>query len=307
MHETVERIPPLPARPAGGHKGTFGRVGVVGGCAGDDPRMVGAPALAALGAVRAGCGLVKIAAPAPILDAVLTLAPFATGLALPADGAGGLASGGSAERFDELAGASDALVVGPGLGRSDGARAIVLRTVLQEDAPAVLDADGLNLLSEVPEFWRDLRATLVLTPHPGEARRLMDALGLRGDPAGDGAQRLDACVAMARRLGCLVVLKGAGTVVSDGLRAWVCRAGHPCLGTGGTGDVLAGVIGGLAAGWIAGGKRDGDLFGRVQAAVQAHAAAGEAWARRSGATGGMTPEDLAGLIPGEIERLRGGG
>ncbi len=304
MHETVESIPTLPPRPADGHKGTFGRVGVVGGCAGSDPRMVGAPALAALGAVRAGCGLVKIAAPGAIIDAVLTLAPFATGLALPTDDRGGLSASGSAERFDELAGVSDALVVGPGLGRSDGARAVVLRTVLQEDAPAVLDADGLNILCELPEFWRDVRATLVLTPHPGEARRLMDALSIRGDPAGTGDERTDACVAMARRLGCVVVLKGAGTVVSDGLRAWVCRAGHPCLGTGGTGDVLAGVIGGLAAGWTAGGATGGDLFGRVQAGVQAHAAAGEAWARASGATGGMTPQDLAGLIPAEIERLR---
>lgn len=316
MHETVDSIPPLPPRPVGGHKGTFGRVGVVGGSAQADPRMVGAPALAAIGAVRAGCGLVKIAAPGPILDAVLTLAPFATGLALPTDAGGGLTSPGSAERFDEMAAQSDALVVGPGLGRSDGARAMVLRAVLQEDAPAVLDADGLNLLCAVPEFWRDIRAGLVLTPHPGEAGRLMESLSIRGDPAGSEDQRVDACVSIARRLGCVVVLKGAGTVVSDGLRAWTCRSGHPCLGTGGTGDVLAGVIGGLVAGLVAGlsaGPRAGlapaaagwDLFGRVQAAVQAHAAAGEAWARANDASGGMAPGDLAGLIPAQIERLRG--
>ena len=301
MHETVETIPPLPPRPRDGHKGSFGRVGIVGGSAAEDPRMIGAPALAALGAARAGCGLVKIAAPAPILDAVLTLAPFATGLALPmqTDGPDPAAS---AERFDELAAGVDALCVGPGLGRSAGADALALRAVLQEDAPAVLDADALNALAAMPEFWRDLRARLVLTPHPGEARRLLDALALRADPAGDAAQRTEACVALARRLGCIVVLKGAGTVVSDGLRAWTCRAGHPCLATGGTGDVLAGVIAGLIAQQHADPRRD--LFACVQAGVEAHARAGEAWAAAHKASGGMTPTDLGGCIPAEIERLR---
>ncbi len=305
MHETVETIPPLPARPADGHKGAFGRVGVVGGSAADDPRMIGAPALAALGAARAGCGLVKIAAPAPILDAVLTLAPFATGLALPMtpDGPDPALS---AQRFDELAAGSDALCVGPGLGRSPGAQALTLRAMLQEDAPAVLDADALNTLCAMPEFWRDLRARLVLTPHPGEARRLLDALGLRADPAGNDAQRTEACVSLARRLGCVVVLKGAGTVVSDGLRAWTCRAGHPCLGTGGTGDVLAGVIAGLIAGLIAQqhARPGRDLFACAQAGVQAHARAGEAWAAEHHATGGMVPTDLADLIPAQVEALR---
>lgn len=303
MHETVERVAPLPSRPVDGHKGVFGRVGVVGGCASDDPRMVGAPALAALGAVRAGCGLVKIAAPGGILDAVLGMAPFATGLALPGD-KGGLDGAGSAECFDELAGGVDALCVGMGLGRSEGARAVALRCVLQEDAPAVLDADGLNLLAETPEFWREVRAALVITPHPGEARRLLDALSMRGEPTGTEGERVDACVGLARRLGCVVVLKGAGTVVSDGLRAWVCRAGHPCLATGGTGDVLAGVIAGLIAQGREG--RGPDLFGCAQAGVLAHARAGEAWAAANRASGGMTPVDLAGLIPAQVEALREG-
>lgn len=301
MHETVETIPPLLARPTNGHKGTFGRVGIVGGSAADDPRMIGAPALAALGAVRAGCGLVKIATPAPILDAVLTLAPFATGLALPMNPEGPDPAA-SAERFDELALEADAICVGPGLGHSPGARAVTIRAVLQEDAPVVLDADALNILAAMPEFWRDLRARLVLTPHPGEARRLLDALGLRNDPAGNDAQRTDACVSLARRLGCIVVLKGAGTIVSDGLRAWACRSGHACLATGGTGDVLAGVITSLIAQQHA--RPDRDLFACAQAGVQAHARAGEAWAADHHASGGMTPTDLADLIPAQVETLR---
>lgn len=305
MHETIDAITPIPPRDADGHKGVFGRVGVVGGCAADDPRMPGAPALAALGAVRAGCGLVRIAAPGPILDSVLASAPFATGMALP-QGPDGPDPAGSAGCFDRLAAGVDALCVGPGLGRSRGATTLALRAAGQEDAPAVLDADALNALAGTPAFWEDLRAPLVLTPHPGEARRLLDALAVRGEPAGSPGERVEACAAMARRLGCVVVLKGAGTVVSDGLRAWTCRAGHPCLATGGTGDVLAGVIAGLIAAHGARAGRAGglDLFACAQAGVQAHAKAGEAWAASRGATGGMTPGELADLIPAEIERLR---
>jgi len=304
MHEMIETIPPLPQRPIGGHKGTFGRVGVIGGSGGDDPRMIGAPALAALGAARSGCGLVKIGAPAPILDHTLTIAPFATGIALPTDAASSLDPSGSVERFDEIAMSCDALVVGPGMGRSAGVDALVIRAVLQEDAPCVLDADGLNSLCDIPLFWEEMRGELVLTPHPGEARRLLSSVAMNdADPAGSPDERLRSCVALARRLGCVVVLKGAGTVVSDGLRAWVCRAGHPCLATGGTGDVLAGVIGGL----IAQTRGTLDLFACAQAGVQAHALAGQAWAEREGASGGMTPSDLAGLIPGEVERLRSSG
>jgi NAD(P)H-hydrate epimerase len=302
MTEIITDIPTLPEREKDGHKGTFGRVGVVGGCAAWGSRMVGAPALAAWGAIRSGCGMVRIAAPEPVLDAVLALAPFATGVGLPAGDAGALDAAASAERFDGLCAGVDVLCVGMGLGASAGAAALVLRAAAQEDAPVVVDADGLNLLAATPEFWREVRASLVLTPHPGEAARLMKALGLRGEPGGSDDQRVDACAAMARRLGCVVVLKGKGTVVSDGLRAWVCRAGHPCLGVGGTGDVLAGMIAGVMAqvrGTI-------DLFGCAQVAVEAHARAGAAWAEQSGAAGGMTPMDLADLVPVEIEASRGG-
>lgn len=303
MHETVDTPPRLPRRPGDGHKGTFGSVGVVGGSAGDDPRMIGAPALTALGAVRSGCGLVKIAAPMPILDHVLTLAPFATGVALPVGDDRTIDAAGSAERFDELAISCDALCVGMGMGRSAGVDAVVLRAVLQEDRPCVLDADGINSLCDMPAFWEDVRGDLVLTPHPGEARRLLAALALTdaGDPAASDDERTAACVAIARRLGCVVVLKGSGTVVSDGLRAWTCGAGGPALGTGGTGDVLAGVIGGLIAQH---GSAIG-LFECARAGVLAHASAGDAWARASHATGGMTPLDLAQHVPGEVERLRG--
>lgn len=302
MYETIDTPPRLPHRPTDGHKGTFGSVGIVGGSAGDDPRMIGAPALAALGAVRSGCGLVKVGAPSPVLDHVLTLAPFATGVAFPVGDDRSLDTAGSAERFDELTVSCDTLAVGMGMARSAGVDAVVLRAVLQEDRPCVLDADGLNALCAMPAFWEDVRADLVLTPHPGEARRLLDSLSLTGvgDPAGSEDDRIAACVAIAQRLGCIVVLKGAGTVVSDALRAWTCRAGGSALGTGGTGDILAGVIAGL----IAQHGRSIGLFECARAGVEAHAQAGDAWQTEHDATGGMTPSDLADRIPLQVEKLR---
>ncbi len=304
MHETIDTPPRLPGRPPEGHKGTFGSVGIVGGSSGEDPRMIGAPALAALGAVRAGCGLVRIAAPAPILDHTLTIAPFATGLALPVDAGGSLDASGSAERFDDLATSCDAMAVGMGMGRSPAVDAIVLRAALREDRPCVLDADGLNSLCGMPSFWEDLHAGLVLTPHPGEARRLLGALSMTdtGDPAGPAHERDAVCASIARRLGCVVVLKGPGTVVSDGLRSWRCDAGGPALGTGGTGDVLSGVIAGL----IAQHAQGVGLFDCARAGVEAHARAGDGWQAEHRATGGMTPGDLAERIPDAVERMRTG-
>ncbi|MEM9373039.1 MAG: NAD(P)H-hydrate dehydratase [Planctomycetota bacterium] len=302
MHETIDRPPRLPPRPRDGHKGTFGSVGILGGSAGDDPRMIGAPALAALGAARSGCGLVRIAAPAPVLDAVLTVAPFATGMPFPVSADGSIDPTGSVQQVDALVGSCDALAVGMGVGRSPGVDAVVLRAVLQEARPCVLDADAINTLCAIPAFWEDCRADLVLTPHPGEARRMLDALAMRdaGNPAGTPDERVSVCIGISRRLGCVVVLKGSGSIVSDGLQAWTCTAGGPALGAGGTGDVLAGVIAGL----VAQHGRDIGLYECARAGVEAHAHAGDAWQQRHRATGGMTPSDLAGLIPGEVERLR---
>jgi NAD(P)H-hydrate repair Nnr-like enzyme with NAD(P)H-hydrate dehydratase domain len=114
----------------------------------------------------------------------------------------------------------------------------------------VVDADALNAMARIPDLARDLKASCVLTPHPGEFRRLADALNLDADPVAP-SRRTAAAEALAQRVGCIVVLKGAGTVVSNGHDTWTCDAGHPCLATAGTGDVLAGLLGGLLAQWRA--------------------------------------------------------
>jgi ADP-dependent NAD(P)H-hydrate dehydratase len=306
--ERIDTLPLLPARPADGHKGTFGTVAIVGGSAGmhhDDefePTMLGAPALGAMGAIRSGCGLVKIAAPAPIIEHVLTLAPFATGYGLEVDHARTIIAAHAAPVLDELCMTCSVVVAGMGMGNTHATGQIITRLLTQEDCPVVIDADGLNALCDLPGFDRDLRANAVFTPHLGEAKRLFTALSIEANPAGDESQRIDACTRLAQRLGCVVVLKGKGTVVSDGHRVWVCERGSSVLAAGGTGDVLAGIIGSIIAQ-----TRDAEGFDLLLAAavgVQAHAIAGERWTDIHGGDGGLIASELTELLPGVMSSLR---
>lgn len=306
----ADDVPSLPLRDAAGHKGTFGTVAVFGGCAGPGLRMVGAPALAGLGALRAGAGLVRLAAPAPVLDQALGIAPSATGLALAVDAEGRLLAHEAVAKLDEQAASAACLIVGPGLGPGAAPRALALRAVQQQDCPVVVDADALNALAEIPDLFRDFHASAILTPHPGEFRRLAKTLRISHDPTDDRA-RPAAAAELAQRLGCIVVLKGQGTIVSDGHRHWICRAGHPCLATGGTGDVLSGVIAGLVAQFArkpgAGSKAGAgglDLFDATRAAVHAHATAAERWAAARRADAGLLAAELADEVPTVMASLR---
>ncbi|MFG0305338.1 MAG: NAD(P)H-hydrate dehydratase [Phycisphaerales bacterium JB040] len=308
--------PTLPARAASSHKGTHGTVVVIGGHAGGegDTRMVGAPALAGIAALRAGAGLVRLAVPEPIAGHVLEVCPSATAVALPVDVRGDLRSHEAAGVLDGVLEDAQAVVLGPGLGSGASVEQVVYRVLRGAgggSTPVVLDADGLNAAASMGLRGGDLASPTVLTPHPGEFRRLAEGLRLSGDPTSDD-ERPGLCVAMARTLGCVVVLKGAGTVVSDGARAWVCRRGHPCLATGGTGDVLAGVLGGLLAQFapslVVGGRMPAgsvSVYDCARIGVEAHARAGEAWAREHRASAGLLATELAGLIPAELERVRG--
>lgn len=332
--------PRLPRRSADGHKGTFGTVAVIGGCttaeSAGGSHMAGAPALVALGALRSGAGLAKLVCPVTVLPTAIGLAPSATGIVLPTDVRGVIVAHEAAAVLDAVFAASDAVVIGPGLGgagESDApaataVEAVSLRAVQQEDVPVVVDADALNALSRISELSREFRAMAVLTPHPGEFRRLARALKIAHDPT-DTAQRPLAAEALAQRLGCVVVLKGAGTVVSDGQRTWVCPHGHPCLATAGTGDVLSGVIAGLVAQWVrppdpmlaklpeqarralggasaGGGDATLDLFDAARAGVVVHALAGERWAAAHDASAGLLAAELAALVPECAESIRGG-
>lgn len=320
MSDAALPLPPLPPRDPAGHKGTFGTVAIVGGCATPATRMIGAPALAALAALRAGAGLARLVMPAPILDAGLTITPSATGRPLPTDATGAVIPHEAAAVIDELAHSCTCLAIGPGLGRGDGPRAAALRAVQQDAVPVIVDADAINALAEIPQLTRDLRAAAVLTPHPGEFKRLTQSMGLRDD-LGLDRSREAAAESLAQRLGCIVVLKGRGTVVSDGVRTWTATTGNAALATAGTGDVLTGLIAGLVAQFVAPPPPPGlpdavrarfprppgrplDLFDAVRLAVHAHGLAADRWVAARSASAGLLAGELADALPATLETLR---
>ena len=295
-HQPVAR---LPRRDPRGHKGTFGTVAIVGGCATADSIMAGAPALAALGALRAGGGLARLMVPSGIAATALAICPSATCTPLPLDAAGRLIPSACCEVLDAACESSRCVVIGPGMGGDSAVANLTLRVLQQESTPVVVDADALNALATIPDLHLDLRAAAVLTPHPGEFRRLAGVLRIREDPT-DEATRPRAAEALAQKLGAIVVLKGAGTVVTDGHETWVCGAGHPCLATAGSGDVLSGVIAGLVAQHASmSASRPGSLslLDCVRIGVQAHALAGERWASSRGAEAGLIAIELAAELP----------
>lgn len=307
--ELIEGLPTLPRRDPRGHKGTFGTVLVVGGHAGVDGErtMLGAPALAASAALRTGAGLAVLAMPESLLAAGLTLCPAATGIALPPDDDGRLDASGAAARIDPALPSASVVVLGPGLGQGFAEQQVVVRLLASDQLPIVLDADGINAVASLAEAHRDIRAPLIITPHPGEFARLAAALGVTSSMsqiATDPTARTQAAGEMARRLGCVVVLKGPNTVVSDGLRAWVNGTGNAALATGGSGDVLAGIIGGLVAQFARGALPQRSLFECARLGVWIHGRAADSWAARHGSAG-LSPTDLAAEIPAVLAACRG--
>jgi ADP-dependent NAD(P)H-hydrate dehydratase len=226
----IANPPPLPDRPADGNKGTFGRVLVVGGNAG----MIGAPALAGRAALRMGSGLVEVAVPAATLGFVLSITPELIGI--------GLGDGVPPELLD-AADKADVVAIGPGLGQSAPADERV-RELLGKDVTAVVDADGLNLIAKVGRWPDWFKAKAVLTPHPGEMKRLAKLIGRDAVPS-DEPGRIDIAAAAAKAFGQVVVLKGSGTVVTDGGRVYVNPTGDSSLAKAGTGDILTGMVASL--------------------------------------------------------------
>ncbi len=267
-------------RPPDAHKGLLGHVWVVGG----SPGKTGAPGLAAVGALRAGAGLATVVCPAG-LDPAPRL-PLEV-MTVPVGGDSDWDEAQWAEVSGLLLGA-DAIVVGPGMGTSRGATAFLDRLFRDGRCPLVLDADALNILARQPALWRS-GCPAVLTPHPGEAARILGTT-----PREVQADRPGVVAELARRFGAVVVLKGAGTLVSgpDG-PAWIVGGPEPGLATAGTGDVLAGVVGALAA-------RGLPMLDAARLGVHLHATAGADAARRVGADG-MTASDLVAALPGAFQ------
>lgn len=297
---SFEPLPALPARAKDGHKGTFGTVLVIGGCAHAPRHMLGGAMLAARGALRAGAGRAIAAVPAPLAAEALAILPEATVVALPTQPSGELDASAAAEAIDGAMREASAVVVGPALGRSMPAGQVVMRLVAMGAKPLVVDADAIRLFAAHQDAARDVRGTLVFTPHPGEARELADALALDVDCV-ERATRPAAAVTLAQRLGSVVVLKGAGTVTSDGLRAWRCDRGNAALATGGSGDVLSGVVAAMFAQFGSDARLSPGALAAL--AVEAHARAGDLWRDAHGDSGALAHE-LADLVPDAMHAMR---
>jgi NAD(P)H-hydrate epimerase len=277
----------LPKRPRAGHKGTFGHVLIAGASSG----KAGAAALAARGAARGGAGLVTIACPRS-QSAILQRASLEAMTAPLAESKHGTFAREAQAELVALARERSALVLGPGCGRDADTRAALRAFALAAPGPLVLDADGLVAFEGRIEELCARTAPSVLTPHPGEA-----ALLLALTPKQINAARPLHARALAERTGAVVVLKGAGTVIAEPSgRIAVNATGGPVLGTGGTGDVLAGLIGALLAQKLA-------AFEAATLAAFVHGAAGDLVASRRGNRGALAGE-IADAIP-EVTRALG--
>ena len=280
----------LPPRPADGHKGSFGNVLVVGG----HRRYVGAPVLAASAAYRMGAGLVNLAAPESVSRVAATqlIEQVHAPLAESADGGIAAEAAGTAR---EALNAASAAVVGPGMGADESSVAFLRALLLTEPAvptPVVLDADALNILANIYGWPSMLAVPTVLTPHPGEMGKLL------GRPAHEvQVDRKGAAMASAEQWGQVVVLKGAHTVIAapDG-RVALSPFANPALATAGSGDVLAGIIGGLLAQGM-------ERYEAAVASVYLHGAAAERWSAANG-SGGLLASDLLALLPRVTEATR---
>ncbi|HUR52677.1 MAG TPA: NAD(P)H-hydrate dehydratase, partial [Gemmataceae bacterium] len=223
----VDMPPVLPRRERDGHKGTYGKVLVVAGSRG----MSGAAVLCGRAALRGGAGLVQVATPATVQDVVAAGCPCYTTFGVRMHTDGTFAEGAWADLV-ELGQSADVLAVGPGLGRHAGVTAMVRAIVAGlPEKPIVLDADALNALAPLADDFRTRPAPLVMTPHPGEFARLT------GGPL-PVEERESQAVELVRRVGGVLLLKGAGTIVTDGARLYRNANGNPGMATGGTGDVL---------------------------------------------------------------------
>ena len=282
----------LPERPLSSHKGTFGRTMVVAG----SRSYVGAAYLAAAAAGRVGAGLVTLAVPESLQMAVAARATEPTYLLLPESSPGVPAAGAAALLHENLGGYSS-LLVGCGLGQEPDTGHLLEQLLLSEVPlpPTVIDADGLNLLTQLrgPDWWGELASPAILTPHPGEMARLT------GESAeAIGRDRVGIAVESASKWNKVVVLKGAYTVVAlPNGRAMLSPYANPGLASAGTGDVLAGAIAGLLSQGLS-------LEVAAALGVYAHGLAGEAVTNELGAAG-LLAGDLLDALPRAIKGVRG--
>ena len=251
--------------------------------------MAGAAALAGMAALRGGAGLVRLAVPDACLDTVAAFNPCYMTVPLACDRKGRISFDAVAQVM-ACAGQASAVALGPGLGRSAGLDSLVVQLYATLSLPLVLDADGLNALAARLDQVRTPAGPRVLTPHPGEFTRLDGKMPRTEEERNEAAARL------ADRLGVIVVLKGHRTVVSDGKRTYVNETGNPGMATGGSGDVLTGLITSLICQGPA-------CFEAACLAVHLHGLAGDLAAESVGQES-LLASDLVANLPAAFTRYR---
>ena len=282
----------LPVRPEDGHKGSFGHLLVVAGARG----FTGAAKLACAAAYRSGTGLVTLAVPAGLSDVMAASLLEAMTVTVPDTDVGSFALS-ALEPLVSEAGARNALVIGPGISRHPETAALAREIIVRAPVPLVADADALNALAGSGPFTGAGAGpsgnARVFTPHPGEMARLTGI-----STGGIQANRPETALRHAAAWGVVVVLKGRGTVVAapDG-RIALCPLGNNGMGTGGTGDVLAGMLGALLAQGM-------EPWEAACAAVYAHARAGDLAAGRM-TRRGMIAGDVIDALPDVWRELEG--
>ncbi|HZW31262.1 MAG TPA: NAD(P)H-hydrate dehydratase [Isosphaeraceae bacterium] len=285
--ERIEAIPQLAPRPRESHKGRFGTVLVVAGSRG----MAGAAALCGAAALRSGAGLVRIATAAEVQPVVAGFEPsyMTYPLACTADGLIDFPK--ARPVLQRLLAPATVVAVGPGLGQSEEIHGLLRFLLAETDKPLILDADGLNALVGQTELLAGVARPVILTPHPGEFARLTGTgvTEIQADRPGQAAQLATTSPAL------VVVLKGAGTIVTDGRRYFENSTGNPGMATGGTGDVLTGVIAALLAQGL-------PAFEAAQLGVFVHGLAGDI-ARDNHGELGLIAGDLVDALPDAFTHL----
>lgn len=264
----------LPDRDPWGHKGTFGKILLLCGSRG----FTGAAYLAAMGALRTGAGLVFLGVPESIyaIEAVKLNEPVV--FPLP-DKDGKLSEEAIPEIMARLP-QMDAVLIGCGLGQSEGTLAVVKAVLENAACPVIVDADGINVLSAHRDILRGRQYPTILTPHDGEFARIGGCLT---------ADRMESAAALARDLDCIVLLKGHRTCISDGRTGYRNTTGNPGMAVGGSGDVLAGMIVSLLGQGIA-------PLEAAACGAWLHGAAGDLCAKEQGQYA-MLPTDMLNALP----------
>ena len=271
-HELVLSL--LPDRNPWGHKGNFGKLLLLCG----SRRYTGAAFFAAMGALRSGAGLVFLGVPESIygIEAVKLNEP----VIFPLPDAGGRLSADAVPEILTRLPQMDAVLVGPGLGQSEGTLAVVRAVLEKAECPVVVDADGINVLSAHRDLLRGRKLPTILTPHDGEFARLGGVIG---------EDRMAAAAALAEELGCTVLLKGHETCITDGTDGFLNPTGNPGMAVGGSGDVLAGVITALLGAGL-------PPLEAAACGAWLHGAAGDRCAAELGQYG-MLPTDMLSALP----------